>query len=162
MIVSQRVMAQAKAAVRKAKRKEKAATLWSKKVKRPKSKSISQLESILWEVFATYIKLRDKRAFNGFCFYCSCRPIDSAMHRIKRGKRATKYDERNVHGGCHVCNFEDNFNPQKFVAIFIRNTSAGLFCELELKSRQPCPRTRVDIIEKTEEYREKVRLLMAA
>ena len=127
-----------------------------RKAKRKKSPSVSKLEAILWDVFATFIKIRDKRANNGLCFYCDFRPIDSAMHRIKRGKRATKYDERNCHGGCHSCNFEDNHNPQKFDAIFIRKCGVELFLELETKSREFCPRTRGGILDKTEYYKRKI------
>lgn len=128
--------------------------------KRPKSKTNSQIESIYWDVFSFYIRLRDKRANNGLCFYCGSRPIECAMHRIKRGKRATKYDERNVDGGCHTCNNKDRFWPQEFDATFIRKKGAPLFLELETLSRQECARSRVDMIEKTEFYREKTRLLL--
>ena len=119
-----------RAAGKKSKRAEKAAALWPKKAKRPKSKSIAQLEAVLWDQFSFFIRLRDKRANHGLCFYCEKRPIECAMHRVRRGKRSVKYDERNVHGGCHSCNFEDKYNPQKFDAIFIRKLGAPLFFDL--------------------------------
>ncbi len=145
---------------KKAKRAEKAAVLWPAKVKRKKLPSISKLESIYWDVFSFFIRMRDKRANAGLCFYCEKRPIECAMHRIKRGKRATKYDERNVDGGCHWCNDKDRFWPQEFDAIFIRKKGAPLFLELDTLSRQECKRTRVDILSQTEHYREKTRLML--
>ncbi len=147
---------------KKAKRAEKAATLWPKKVKRPKSLSTAKLEEIYWDAFSFYIRLRDKRANGGLCFYCEKRPIQAAMHRIKRGKRATKYDERNVDGGCHWCNDKDRFWPQEFDAIFIRKKGAEVFLELDVLSRKECHRSRADIIERTEFYREKTRTFLLA
>ena len=130
-----------------------------RKPRKAKSKSTAKLENILWDVFSVFIRTRDKRKNNGLCFYCDFRPIDSAMHRIKRGKRATKYDERNCHGGCHSCNFEDNHNPHKFDAIFIRKLGVELFLELEAKSRELCPRTRGGILDKTEYYKRKISMV---
>ena len=143
---------------RKLKRAEKAETLWTKRVKRPKSKTTAQLEDGLWEAFSLYIRLRDKRAAiaqerTPGCFYCESGPIECAMHRIKRGKRSTKYDERNVDGGCHRCNFEDIHNPQKFDAIFIKKKGAALFLELEEKGRQISKRSRTEVLYLTEFYR---------
>lgn len=127
-----------------------------KRAVKQKSKPIGQLEKILWAVFSLYIRLRDKIKNNGLCFYCEKNPIECAMHRIKRGKRATKYDERNSDGGCHTCNTKDQFWPQEFDAIFIRKKGVQLFLELEEKSRQFCPRTRIGILELTEVYRKKI------
>jgi hypothetical protein len=151
-----------RAGAKKAKRAAKAAALWPAKVKRKKLPSVSRLEAVLWDQFSFYIRLRDKRANAGLCFYCERRPIQCAMHRVKRGKRATKYDERNVHGGCHSCNFEDNHNPQKFDAIFIRKLGATLFLDLVALGAVISKRTRVDVLAVTAIYREKVRTLLAA
>jgi hypothetical protein len=149
-----------RAGVKKAKRSAKAATLWPKKVKRPKSKTTAQLEAIYWNVFSFFIRLRDKLANSGLCFYCEKNPIECAMHRIKRGKRATKYDERNVDGGCHTCNQKDRFWPQELDAIFIRKKGYEVFLQLDVLSREECKRSRVDILERTEYYRERTRLLL--
>ncbi len=146
--------------VKKAKRAEKASVLWPAKVKRKKLPSVSRLEAVLWEQFSFYIRLRDKRANAGLCFYCERRPIECAMHRVKRGKRAVKYDERNVHGGCHSCNFEDNYNTQKFDAIFIRKLGHQLFLDLVALGAVPSKRTRFGVLDSTMTYREKVRLLL--
>ncbi len=150
----------AKAVLRKTKRAEKAAVIWPKKVKKQKTVNISKLEEIYWDVFSFFIRTRDKRANAGLCFYCELRPIDCAMHRIKRGKRATKYDERNVDGGCHSCNFEDKHNPQKFDAIFIRKKGLPLFLELVDLGAKECNRSRVDIVEKTDFYKSRVQNLL--
>ena len=149
-----------RAAGKKARRAEKAAVLWPPKVKRKKLPSVSRLEAVLWDQFSFYIRLRDKRANAGLCFYCERRPIECAMHRVKRGKRGVKYDERNVHGGCHSCNFEDNHNPQKFDAIFIRKLGTPLFLDLVARGAVASKRTRVGVLEMTDLYREKVRNLL--
>lgn len=151
----------ARAEGRQIRRAEKAATLWPKKIKRKKLPSVSRLEAVLWDQFSFYIRLRDKRANFGRCFYCDAREIQCAMHRVKRGKRAVKYDEQNVHGGCNSCNFEDNHNPQKFDAIFIRKLGAPLFLDLVARGAVPSKRTRVGILELTDHYREKVRTMLA-
>jgi hypothetical protein len=151
-----------RAAGKKAKRAAKAETLWPKKVKRTKSVSISKLEAALWDVFSFFIRTRDKRANAGLCFYCETNPIDCAMHRVKRGKRAVKYDERNVHGGCHTCNFEDNYNPQKFDVIFIKKLGADLLIELVTTGATESKRTRAGILEMTALYREKTKNLLTS
>ncbi len=151
-----------RAGVKKAKRAAKAVGLWPKKVKRKKLPSVSRLEAIQWSEFSFYIRTRDKRANAGLCFYCERLPIECAMHRIKRGKRAVKYDENNVHGGCNSCNFEDQHNPQKFDAIFIRKLGAPLFLDLVARGAVPSKRTRAGVLEATALYREKVRTLLTA
>ncbi len=147
-------------ASKKAKRAAKAATLWPKKVNRPKSLSTAKLEAFLWDAFSFYIRMRDKLANNGLCFYCEKRPIECAMHRIKRGKRETKYHELNVDGGCHWCNDKDRFWPQEFDAIFIRKKGADIFLDLDKLSRVECHRSRADILEKTVYYRAKTQELL--
>jgi hypothetical protein len=148
----------AKAAARKEKSVAKRATLpWAKhkKIARPTSIPVSKLEAILWDVFSLYIRLRDIKANGGKCFYCAERPVQCAMHRVRRGKRAVKYDERNVHGGCFWCNGEDRFNPQKYDAIFIRKMGLNVFLDLVEKSKEKCKRSRVEILKKTAYFRAK-------
>lgn len=152
----------AKAAERKAKRQEKAQDLWPKqkpqKISRP---SRSDLEKACWDACSEYIRLRDKIANKGLCWYCGIRPIECAMHRIKRAKRATRFDERNLHGGCHKCNFEDGpgYQWQKFDAIFIRKLGHELFLELEQKSRGICQHSTTDLMQMAEMFKLKTQAL---
>lgn len=149
------------AAGKKAKRVAKAADIWADKpakVKRKKSLTVADLEETLWNICSLYIRRRDTKANNGLCFYCEKNPIQCAMHRIKRGRRATKFDERNLHGGCFLCNGLDGpFNQsQKFDAIFIRKLGVELFLELEAKSREFCERDPIEILRLTEYFKKKL------
>lgn len=89
--------AQTIAAARKAKRAEKAKTLWPKKVKKvPKAKLRKRIIAALDREFSLHI-----RALWPFCFWPSCgKPTQDCFHIFTRSKRNIRWDDRNAVGSC--------------------------------------------------------------
>lgn len=62
----------------------------------------------LWTIFSQFIRLRDSNE-NGFCKCLTCGAIRyyknmDCGHGIQRGHMGTKYDEKNNHAQCKICN----------------------------------------------------------
>ena|SRR3990167_21621 len=149
----------AKMAAKKAKRAEKAKTLWPKKVKRPKSPTHASLEKARWAAFSLFIRRRDNKLYGGKCFTCDINPIHDAGHIISRRKLATKYHPDCVHGQCRRCNYSDRFVPGYHdfcVSVFIRKLGLEKYQELVALSRTILHESRADIIEATEKYRKEL------
>lgn len=89
-----------KAAIRKSKREQKAATLWPKKVKKKKSPSMSLLKKKLWEElrFVVY-------AESPVCRACGLDNDPVACHIVPSSdSAATKFFLPNIYRGCGSCN----------------------------------------------------------
>lgn len=104
---------------RRLKRRAKARSLWG-------AVSQTRVRAQLWEVFALFIKLRDKRINRGLCRICGKRPIEVAYHLVpqQRGD-ATRYREDNVVGACCGCNYGEVRNRslyrEKHIDLFTRD-----------------------------------------
>ena len=66
-------------------------------------------ENKLWKWFSLFIRLRDALPDSGICFCFTCgRPRHytggDCGHGIGRQHRATKYNEKNNHFQCKLCN----------------------------------------------------------
>ena len=149
------IESQKKAAIRKAKREEKAALLGhKKKAKKRKSKSRRIIENGAngtWPTFAKNFrdKWRDKYG-SSLCFLndiCGGLGTD-AGHIISRRKRATKYDERNLVLLCRNCNWSDSNQDgyhDVLVARFCLVFGFDLYDELVWKSRELCQQDKMDM-----------------
>ena len=86
-----------------------------KKEKKPKLKTLPQLEKELWKVFSLAIRLRDAEA-NGMCKCITCNTSIPyygtsnchAGHFRSRNEKPVKYSFRNVHAQCAYCNAYKN------------------------------------------------------
>jgi hypothetical protein len=72
------------------------------------------LKKRLDRVFSEFIRTRDSNA-EGYGKCCTCgvwkhKSVANAGHFIKRQHTATRYDERNCHFQCVVCNFHRHGN----------------------------------------------------
>lgn len=86
---------------RKAKRAEKAKSLWQKKVKKiPKAKLRKRLVKALDTEFSLYI-----RSIWPYCFMCY-KPTKDCFHFFTRSKRSIRWDHRNAVGSCKGCNIK--------------------------------------------------------
>lgn len=106
----------------------------------------NQWEDQLWDAFSLYIRTRDK-------FRCVLQDIPEhtctgtslqAGHVIPRGKRATKYDELNVHAQCAGSNKQHKYYPELYNGWFIMKYGGNTYLDLVLKSKQE---TKVPSIE---------------
>ena len=136
-----------------------------RKVKRD---TVPSLRRKLDRVFSEYIRRRDaNHSLSGAAKCCSCyRPfhwtIMDAGHYIKRGKAATRYDERNVHAQCHWCNrFQDGAMPG-YTLFLIRRYGPDIIETLYEKSTQEHKWRVTELRAQVAEYKAKLTELDAA
>ena len=113
-----------------------------------KKPSIPSLRRRLDKVFSVYIRRRDSDE-NGFGKCCSCGAwkhwmAANAGHFIKRQHTATRYDERNVHFQCVVCNFHRHGNLIEYCEFMRDRYGAGIIDELRQLQRTTVKYTRAD------------------
>lgn len=135
------------AKARRAKRRAKAKTLWG-------AVSRSAVRQQLWDAFAMFIKIRDKRKYGGLCLICGKRPIQVAYHIVpaQRGD-STRYDELNVVGACAPCNCGEQWHRslyrEKHCQIFGRDTIEAL----EDKAREVVQLSTAELVALRDKYR---------
>jgi hypothetical protein len=107
-------------------------------ITREKLYTRNEWEKALWDAFSLYIRTRDKFR----CVLadepghrCSGNSLQ-AGHVIPRGKRAIKYDERQVFAQCAGSNKHHGYYPQEYTNWFIQKYGAALYNELSLLARQ--------------------------
>lgn len=94
-------------------------------------------EGKYWEAYSEYIRARD-----GFrCVMKDipghvCAGVLQAGHIIPRGKRAIKYDERQVFAQCSGGNKAHHHWPQEYTNWFIQKFGQQVYDELVILSRQ--------------------------
>lgn len=76
--------------------------------KQKRTTGILALDRKLWRIFSEYIRRRDADQ-DGICRCITCRKPKpwkemDAGHFVNRARKSTKFDERNVHAQCPVCN----------------------------------------------------------
>ena len=155
MFLSEYMAKKREAESRKQKRKEKAAVLWPKKIKRGKSPSHADLEKKRWTIFSILIRRRDNKRYSGKCFFCRKGPIEAAGHLISRQRLSTRYDLWNVFGVCNACNFKDRFQEgyhDQCVSVYILNFGPVKYQELVALSRSVLHESKADIIEATRKF----------
>ena len=122
-------------------------------------------EDTLWKWFSLYIRVRDCE--DGGMSYCrSCgnpkhfRELQ-AGHYISRGKKATKYDEENVHSQCVKCNMYLNGNQSGMFSYIVRKYGESKPNELMNKSLMFCKSLSLtDIKYYSDLYRVKAKEIM--
>lgn len=100
--------------------------------------SRSEWEEKFWDVFSKFIRTRDgwecvMKRWPGHT--CSGLYLQ-AGHVIPRGKRAIKYDERQVFAQCSGSNKNHVHWPQEYTAWFIETHGANLYLELKNLARK--------------------------
>ncbi len=115
------------------------------------------------KVFSEYIRRRDSDT-EGYAKCCTCPTTGhhktfDAGHFISRGKLATRYDERNVHACCLVCNRLKDGNLAKY-EIFMRSKyGPKVIKELRIKSHKTVKWMPHEIQEMIEELKSKIKEL---
>ena len=100
----------------------------------------SDVREKLWGVFATFIKLRDRRAYGNRCrIGQACRGqglIECAYHIVpQRRGDAIRYDEEAVVGACSACNCGERWHRSAYRDVHIRVFGLELVERLEAKAR---------------------------
>jgi ribosomal protein L29 len=137
-----------------------------KKRKTLNTKNYKELEKELDKIFSEYIRLRDADA-QGFVFCITCGKPHywSDGHRINcghflpRGRKATRFDERNCHGQCVMCNKWKSCEWDVYKQRMIELYGKEVVEELKQKSMTGISYNNNELKEKILEYREKVKQL---
>lgn len=112
------------------------------------------------EAFSLYIRINsaDER---GFVACCTCgtsghyREFDCG-HGVPRGNMSTRFDVRNAASQCRFCNRRREGEREKF-AVYVDNKHGdGTWETLLILSRQVCKRTKAEINEMAEQFRQEV------
>ncbi len=103
-------------------------------IKKPKKKTQSQLKKELDSVFSRWIRNRD--SVNGYVTCACCRqiiPIEQSqnMHYISRSYLVHRFNERNCHAGCRVCNVFKNGNYPAYTIFMLDKYGEQYIRELE-------------------------------
>lgn len=119
----------------------------------------------LWTIFSLYIRLRDSDE-NGICkcFTCSRRAYFKKMdcgHGIGRQHKATKFDEKNNHAQCKVCNGFEGGKREEYKKEMNERYGPQTWELMEIKARQPFKWSRFEFTELEKDYKKKVALLIA-
>jgi len=131
--------------------------------KRKKSVSLSDLEKKLDKVFSQYIRLKD--ADEGGTVECvTCNQLffwkdTDCGHFIKRQHRSVRWDERNVGVQCTRCNHYMGGRQDDFSKYIIKTYGYSVYDELMRLKYQTMKFSRLDILEKIDEYKEKLEAL---
>ena len=99
---------------------------------------IKELDSI----FSKYIRLKESK--DGVCTCITCGKRDSwknmhACHYIGRRYIGTRFDERNVHAGCHECNVIKNGNLEAYKIRLMRKYGRSIISELDNQKTNRIP-----------------------
>jgi len=70
------------------------------------------------------------------CPLCKIKPIKCCFHIVRRGRKAVRWDHRNVIATCFGCNLRELHDPDPSRAYFIRRFGVKLYLKLVDKSRE--------------------------
>lgn len=114
-------------------------------------------EQLLDTWFSRFIRLRDSDEY-GYIKCCTCgkrlfwKNADNG-HYVKRGRKATRFDEKNCSSQCKHCN-QQRHGEEQAHRIYIDNKyGEGTSDLLKHKGRFPFEMTKEEYIEKIENYK---------
>ena len=131
--------------------------------KRKKSPSLSDLEKTLDKVFSQYVRQKDCDA-GGTVECVTCNQLfywkeTDCGHFIKRQYRSVRWDERNVGVQCTRCNHYMGGRQDDFSRYIIKTYGYSAYDELMRLKYQTMKFSRLEILEKIDEYKEKLERL---
>ena len=109
--------------------------------------------------FSKYIRLRDADE-SGYLFCISCgQPVHwkkaDAGHFIERGKKAVRYNEKNVNGQCTDCNWIKEGNKIEYAKGLVKKWDPGIVEQLEVLKHRTIPMGRFELKVIADYYRMK-------
>lgn len=116
--------------------------------KRVKKPSLPKLMKKADKVFSEWIRNRD----NHQCVVCGSTYIVQNGHLIARGKKATRFDEKNCNAQCSSCNYKHNFEPQHYTSWFIKKYGEQEYLNLVELSKTIKKFNRYELEELIEKY----------
>lgn len=119
-------------------------------------------DSKLWKVFSIFIRLRDTDANGiGKCFTCTrfvtWNKNGHCGHGIPRQHMSTKYDEKNNHLQCKLCNGPEGGNQAVYKEQVNKKYGAQTWDLLLLKSKSAFKWTQFEVDALTKHYQQEVK-----
>lgn len=71
------------------------------------------------DLFSVFVRLREKKRNAGRCFF-GCGLIQCCFHVVTRAKHSVRWDPDNGVGSCHAANQENEYNPNRYIAAYIK------------------------------------------
>lgn len=97
-------------------------------LKRKKKVPLNKLVKKLDAVFSVWVRNRDKK-----CVLCGTTNQLCNGHLLKRGKHATRFDEKNCNCLCMSCNYRDEFDHDLYVSWFLEKYGEREYLDLVKK-----------------------------
>lgn len=154
-IVSQEIQKQAAKALKKAKPYKPQIRIPKESQRVPLKKLVKELD----RVFSIFTRVRDSEGIIGQCVTCGLRKHWRNMdagHYIPRQDMATRWDARNVHIQCKMCNGFRGGEPEAMAAYIDMVYGVGTTDELRAKKRTKFIPNRGWLETKIKEYKLKI------
>jgi hypothetical protein len=102
--------------------------------------TVKSLDGEVWALFSEYVR-RSAADDNGYCQCVTCKKIDhwknmQAGHYLSRRFKAIKFDVRNVHVQCPLCNGFGHGMIEEYTAFMLTTYGRGTIDTLEYLSKQ--------------------------
>ncbi len=123
-------------------------------------------EKKLWDAFSLYIRLRDSDE-NGYCTCFTCGRVDlykymDCGHGIGRQHLGVKYNEKNNHAQCKVCNGFEGGKREMYKIKMDEKYGKGTWELMEVLGRKPSKMGRFEFEQLAVYYTNKVKELKRA
>lgn len=105
--------------------------------KRRKKPLLSRLEKKADRALSLYVRDRTRREFNELCPLCGTGKIQACFHFVRRKRKAVRWDDRNVVGSCHRCNYLEYRFPDDSRAWYIRHYGVDAYLSVVDASTKP-------------------------
>ncbi len=130
----------------------------AKKKKRRKKPLLSRLKKQADKALSEYMRELTRQRFDDICPLCSIdnKSIQCCFHFISRRRAIIRWDDRNVIGACHTCNFNERRFPDVSRAWFIRHFGLDLYLELVDTAIEPFIPTKEYLYDIIEKYKKKL------
>lgn len=102
--------------------------------KRRKKPLLARMKKKADKALSEYIRAETKSSF-GKCPLCQVGEVECCFHFIRRRRLSLRWDERNVVGACHRCNYVEYRDPDLSRAWFLRTFGVARYLELVDESK---------------------------
>lgn len=121
---------------------------------------MTDLEREYDRVFSLFIRHRDCPGGRGFCITCGALIAPETCdcgHYIDRAHRSTRWDERNCHAQCRVCNGHSAGRIGVYRQVLIRKYGLAVVEELERSKHSVFKMSRSEMSDKINYYKRLIR-----
>ena len=108
-------------------------------------KQLKRLTNKADKVFSLYIRERDNQLYNKVCPLCNKKPIQCCFHFVTRKRKSVRWDHQNSCGGCHTCNYLENYFSDLSRYWYIKKFGADQYLLLVERAKRDFTPTKEDL-----------------